>query len=234
MFSFRLLVLSLTALLVAPLPLSAETRYVSDRLIITLRSGPATDAPTLTTLESDTPLELLEDLGRFLRVRIPDGREGYVLSQYVLTVPPKTVQLARLERERDELLQTIAKLEQAQTMSVPEREAARKAETAKAAELQQQAEQLGKDLAQANSQVQEVTARYEAMKKASGEVEINLQERERLQEQNDRLTAEIDTLESANESMLRTTMIRWFLAGGGVLLVGWLAGKLSRPKRRGF
>lgn len=234
MFSFRLLVLALTALLVAPLPLSAETRYVSDRLIITLRSGPATDAPTLTTLESDTQLELLEDLGRFLRVRIPDGRVGYVLSQYVLTVPPKTVQLARLEQERAELLQTIARLEAVQTMSVPEQEAARKAEVAKAAELQQQAEQRGKDLEQARSQVQEVTARYEALKKAAGEVEIILQERERLQEQNDRLAAEIDSLEGANESMLRTTMIRWFLAGGGVFLVGWLAGKLSRPKRRGF
>ncbi len=229
-----MLALLLTALLVGPPPVAAETRYVSDQLIIALRSGPETGAQALTTLKSDTPLDILEDLGKFLKVRIPDGREGYVLSQYVTSDQPKTLRLAGLERERDELQKKIAKLENSQKLTTSERAAELQEEVGRKAELQRQADQLTQDLAEARKDLQDVTGRYEALRKAAEDVANIVQERERLKEQNDRLAAEVESLQGANESMLRTAMIRWFLAGGGVFLVGWLAGKLSRQKRRGF
>jgi len=39
-------------------------------------------------------------------------------------------------------------------------------------------------------------------------------------------------LRQENERLSRTGMIRWFLAGAVVLLVGWMVGRVSRKKKK--
>ncbi|MDP1465893.1 SH3 domain-containing protein, partial [Klebsiella pneumoniae] len=56
-------------LLALPLAAAAETRYVSDQLVVTLRQQPADQAEVITTLRTDTPLEILADQGRYLLVQ---------------------------------------------------------------------------------------------------------------------------------------------------------------------
>ncbi|MCP4023747.1 MAG: peptide-binding protein, partial [Desulfobacteraceae bacterium] len=54
-----------------------------------------------------------------------------------------------------------------------------------------------------------------------------------LSEQNNLLSSRLERLERANNKMFKTSMIYWFLAGAGVLFLGWLIGhNVSLRKRR--
>jgi len=79
-------------------PAAAETRYVVDELVITLRLGKSTDHKILKNLKTGTPFEVLEDDDKtYIKVRTPDGLEGYVLRQYVSPEIPKKQVIEKLE-----------------------------------------------------------------------------------------------------------------------------------------
>ena len=60
-----------------------------------------------------------------------------------------------------------------------------------------------------------------------------IKENKRLQEKNSMLSREIETLKEKNKGFLKIDMIKWFLAGVGVLLLGWIIGhNISSKKRR--
>ena len=71
-------------------PVKADTRYVGDQLIITLRQGRSIKHKILKTLETGTPVEVLEEDSSYYKVRTSDGIEGYVLRQYISSNPPKS------------------------------------------------------------------------------------------------------------------------------------------------
>jgi len=230
----RLLVLTLSWLLFLVAAAPAETRYVNDQLIIDLRTDPSPDSQVTTTLKTDAPLEVLGESGRFLKVRTETGAVGYVLSQYVTTALPKSLQLARLTREREDLQRKLNQLEEAQTKTGSELEAARRQQEDLSRELQTKLSATEQELETTHHQLEVVTSKYESLQKDAGNVAAIVDERDRLQQETEHLTAELAELRAENSSLLRTGMIQWFLAGGGVFFFGWVIGKLSRKKRRGF
>ena len=74
----------------------AETRYVSDRLEIQMRTGKGTQFRILRMLPSGTALEILEvdQENGYSRVRTPSGVEGWVLSRYLMARPAARDQVA--------------------------------------------------------------------------------------------------------------------------------------------
>ncbi|BCR05862.1 signal transduction protein [Desulfuromonas versatilis] len=211
----------------------AETRYVSDQLIITLRAGKGSEYQIVKTLKTDTPVEVLEEDREYVRVRTQEGAEGYVLKQYLSRDIPKTQVIARLEAEIAGLRGKIDDIEQRRTELASQFKDNRQSHAASESELQEQADALAQKLAQAETELQAVTGRYDELRSKSENVLQLAQEAERLEEENHRILAEVEQLRQENESLLRTGMLQWFLAGGGVFFVGWIAGKLSRKKKRG-
>ena len=83
------------------MPALAAGRYVSDELVIMMRSGQGEQYKIIKMLKAGTPLEVLEEGDAYLQVRAPDGTEGYVLKQFTSTDTPKPIIIARLQkRER--------------------------------------------------------------------------------------------------------------------------------------
>ena len=78
---------------------SAETRYVSDLLVITVRSAKGNNYETLETLITATPVEILEEDKTYVKVRTPKGNEGYILKQYITKELPKATQIKQLQGE---------------------------------------------------------------------------------------------------------------------------------------
>jgi len=206
---------------------AAETRYVSDQLVITLRQGKGADYKILKTLKTGTPVELLGDSGTYLKVRTADGTEGYVLSQYIMSDPPKALLVTNLKRENSELKNTKnnlqSQLEEVQAKYVRE-----------FSQLNKKAAAVSQDLQQVQERESTITEKYNTLVAQSENIVQTTEERDQLRKANTKLQAEVKELRARNEKISDTRMIKWFLAGGGVFLLGWLIGKISRKKRSRF
>jgi SH3 domain protein len=221
----RPLILSFFALmLIFPsLPALAATGYVTDQIVLTLRSGPSEQAETLDHLKTDTRVEILTEEGRYARVRTEDGKEGFVQKQFLTDQTPKLLVINRQSKEIETLHARI------------------KAATGSDAQVQQQLSDLQalntqqeKELQTALASLEKLTHEYQQLLDASGNLLQTTQERDQLKEENIALTAEAVTLRDENTDLLTTGSIKWFLAGAGVLLFGWFMGKISRKKHRPF
>lgn len=80
---------------------TAENRFVSDVINLSIRERPANDAGVIGQVSSGESVEVLETLGpeSFTRIRDANGREGWVTSRYLTTEPAARVQLAKAEAE---------------------------------------------------------------------------------------------------------------------------------------
>jgi SH3 domain protein len=210
----------------------AQTRYVTDQLIITLREMPDDASPSIRTLRTDTAVELLEEGETYLKVRTNDGAEGYVKKQYFTEETPKTTIVAGLKIERDRLQQEVNALKG----RVKELQSGNAAGTA---ELEQSLAEQTRQLAQSRKEAETASAELAALQKkfttleqSAGNVLQVVGEREKLLTDNERMTAELETLQGENAWLVRTTIAKWALTGAGILFVGWIMGKASRTRRR--
>jgi SH3 domain protein len=216
-----LFLVSLLATLVAG-TVTAETRYISDTLLVTVRSNTTDDYQVLGRLLSNAPVTILSEQGNFYQLRTADGIEGYVPKQYITADPPDTLiieqlqaQIAALEEDNRQLQARYTELQHANE------------DVAETAELVVQLEETRTNL-------QRVTEEYENLRESSADVLTLYENNQLLEEQNQSLNREVQVLREENSSFHRSNMIQWFLAGAGVFLGGWLIGKISRQKTRSF
>jgi len=77
----------------------AETMYVTDRLYLSLREAPDLEQPLGALIESDTRVEVLETEDDWAKVALGDGRMGWVMRKYLVTDPPKSLIIEKLEEQ---------------------------------------------------------------------------------------------------------------------------------------
>lgn len=220
---FRVRNLSLTALLIFLLvsPALAETRYVVDQLVVNLRDSKGNQYKTLKNLKTGTPLEILEEDNTFVKARVKSGEEGYILRQYVTKKTPGPIIIAKLEREQARLKKELEQLKKSSASQI---------------ELKNSAEdeltELDKALKQSQQEMKLLAEKYENLRFKSEHIVQLAEERDMLDTEHEKLSVEVQELRKENEGFQRSSAIRWFLAGGGVFLFGWLIGKISRKNRR--
>jgi SH3 domain protein len=200
----------------------AATQYVSDQITVLLRRGPGTEYKILKNMQTGTRLEVLEEGEEYFFVRLGDGTEGYVLRQYLSADLPKTVVIARLNKEKDRLKSLIEEVKAGAGGWIKEKD-----------ELQRQLADVQQALQGEKAKRLDVTKNYESLQEGARNVTDLLSEKDRLLAENEQQAAELKKLRQENDKILRKALINWFLAGAGVLFVGWLIGQRSR-KRRGF
>ncbi|MEE9542546.1 MAG: TIGR04211 family SH3 domain-containing protein [Thermodesulfobacteriota bacterium] len=218
-------------LLAVPATLYADTRYVSDKLIITMRRGAGNEFMIVKTLTTGTPLKILKEKEKYLKVSTTDGTEGWVLKQYITTDIPKTAVINSLQREIEKLKVNIKRL-------VSERNTVKKKFGEEQGLRQGDAKTQERKLNKANNQIyslnkklKETTNKYKALVKNSGGVIKITNERDRLNKENQRLNGENRELTGKNKSLTKKNTFYWFLAGAGVLFLGWVVGQFSKRKR---
>lgn len=200
---------------------SAKTLYVSDQLLITFREGKGTKYRVIRTLKTGTPVEVLEENKEYFKVRIKNGQEGYVLKQYLTDETPKAQVIASLRKEIEKLKTKLDTADSGQAEI-----------SSKLTESQDQQRQVSRQLDETTTALQKLQTQYDDLSRKSKKVVEIADERDRLASENNQLSSELIGLREENRTLLRTAMIQWFLAGGGVFFVGWLSGKVSRKKRR--
>ena len=192
----------------------AETKYVSDTLEVTMRSGPSTGHKITKMLKSGTPLTVLEtdrDAG-YARVRT-GSREGWVLLRYLMNQPAAKDQLA-------EALETIkvmkAGASTAQTDLIALREAHQK---------------LQRDARRLTNENQSLSKELSSIKKTAANA-LNLDsENKKLSKEFLSLERNHQLLQQQTEALKDRREKDWFIAGAGVLIVGMILGFVI-PKMR--
>ena len=206
--------LFLVGLLLPILVEAQTTQYVSDHLVITMRSGQGSQYQILKTLPSGTRLEILEtsDTG-YTKVRNADGVEGWVLSLYLSPEPIAKEKLAVAQGRLQRLKEKNAELKQELT------------------ELQKSHRELEAERATLASKTESASAEVERLNQVAAQpILLDKQNRE-LKQQNVSLEKELQLLQQENQSLKDSSQREWFIAGAGVLLGGLLLG-LIVPKLR--
>lgn len=205
----------ITTLLLLPTLALAETAFVVDRLVVAVRKDKGFNSPVVGRVTSLDQVELTARDGKWSKVKIEDGTEGWMPGRYLVTEPPKALRLAELEQKNADLESRITELtdENAQL-------------SGRLTDLAQQAE----------SRPSQSQADLDKM--AAVEVELSGEMAE-LKDRYDSAKAELDRLRKEAESLRKTAdaglsgrRLKWFIAGGAVLLGGWLAGLLVGRRRR--
>ena len=212
-------------------PAHADRRYVSDTLIITLREGQGSEYEAIRTLKTGTPIEVLEESGRYLRVRTEEGEEGWVAKHYISSELPKSLIIAGLKQEASRLGARVEELEKRQTLLLDQLKEAERSHDSKVKELEKNADNYREEISRTTMELKQITENYNTLLDQSKNVLELTSEHDRLQAENAKLDTEMVRLKQENARLRSTGMLRWFLAGAGVFLIGLIAGKVSRKKK---
>jgi SH3 domain protein len=204
----------LIGILILPAASRAETAYVSEEFEITMRTGPGADRKIISMIKSGNALEILEKGEEWSMVRIPNGKEGWVLNRYITASQPSSMVLERVRKDYDVLA--------AKYKDVKER----------FDQLDVQKKATDADLSQIRRNLDELSAEYETLKKESSDF---LKLKQRHQEMTAELEAEKTRsakLDEENLQMKHDRIFQWVLTGGGIMLVGFFIGLFSSSRRK--
>lgn len=187
---------------------AAETRYISDELEVTLRTGRTTQHQIVRMLKSGTAVEVIasDTESGYTKVRTPAGAEGWVLTRYLDTSPSARQQL-------DELQRRLATLE-IENKQLKEQSNAFKEQNKAAGQQQQSLEEGKRHLEQELANI----------RKTAGSALALESENKRLKEQYLNLQSEVQTLQQENITLKDRSEREWFVRGAAVVVVGILIG----------
>ncbi len=144
----------------APAVWAAEDAFVTDHLQLGMFAGAKASGTRIATLESGEKVQILERVGRYAKVRDPDGRTGWVKAAFLVGKPPAVVRIVKLESDNERLTQALAeaRVRLAEPEAIAEREKAALQQALDEANRRlQQAEQtatrLGEELEQARTEL---------------------------------------------------------------------------------
>lgn len=187
----------------------AAEKYVNDIVYVPLRAGPGNQYRILHQgLRTGTRLTILEDdAGQgFSRVAMSDGTEGYIRVQYLMELKPAR---ERLPEEQEKNRQLTAQLSQVQAQL-------RQAE----AELQS----VKDNLKNTSTMLDEKTTELVSLREATAEPLALDRRNKQLMEESQRYKNQVEVVEAENAQLIRNNNIRWYLYGGGTILVGIILG----------
>ena len=192
----------------------AETMYVTDMLKLTLRSGPSLEHKILAVIESGQQVEVLEPGEDWSLVRTAGEKEGYVLTRYLLPEATHNVRLEKLQSKHKALMQQAATLLEENTR------------------FKKEGRKLKSTLDVNEKALNKLRVDYEKLKAGSAEY-IELKEKfKTVSGQLAEQTKRAEALDEELRSIEINQYIKWFLAGSGVLLVGFIVGFSVRRQRR--
>ncbi|MDQ6992911.1 MAG: TIGR04211 family SH3 domain-containing protein [Mariprofundus sp.] len=174
----------------------AETRYIVDQAMLPMRSGQGTSFKITSMLPSGMAVKVLEtSKGGYTRIRDAKGKEGWILSRYLMATPAARERLGRIELELTKLNELKDK---------------KKALETERGQLRQANDKLEKDMAllhKTAANAVQIAEDNRVMKIANGEAKL-----------------ELESLRQQTREIRSGTQQRWFMLGGGAILLGLILG----------
>ena len=212
-FSYSLI--SVVSLVMSPVLVQAETQYVTDRLVITVRTGESSEYQVIKTLATGARVEVLEksDSG-YSRIRTEDETEGWVRSQYLIPEPTARERLNGIKTELKETKAEFSKLQKTYSS------------------LNKDHVILSKKYAQLNAAKNKQDAELQRISEVAKQPIILDRQNRKLQHANINLEKALQRITQENNSLKDGSQREWFIVGALVLFIGVVLG-LVLPKLRG-
>ncbi len=204
--SFLLLTIWVLWIITAGLTSAAETKYISDIIQITMRTGPGIDHRVIAMVQSGDVVKVLEEGVEWSRVQLPSGKEGWVLNRFLTAETPNQHKLEQLIDTHDKLETKVEKL------------------LAENRRLKNENETIKNNLESKSQNLNNLNQEYQSLATESADF---IQLKKTCKKLSDQLTHQIKVSSELSEQtrkLKRDKRIKWFLGGAGVVFIGFLIG----------
>ena len=192
---------------------AAKVEYVSDELVINMRSGKGNSFKIIKIVKSGTPLTILEQDSGYTRAKTPQGVEGWVLSRFLVKTPVAKTLLAKAQQDVAQMKEKYDSMVTELSTIKAERDTLSSSEN----KLLSNKENLNVELAK----LKKIAARPMQLEAENAQLRNDLV---KIESENRLLKQEYQTLEDNSDQ-------EWFMTGAGVLFGGMILG-LIFPKLR--
>ncbi|MBU1139665.1 MAG: TIGR04211 family SH3 domain-containing protein [Proteobacteria bacterium] len=208
------LLLTFSTLLFWQTPVFAKALYVKPSSEVVVRRGQGNEYKIIAMVNDGASVEFLEEDESYAKVRLADGKEGWMLKRFLSEDPPLEEVVTALRTEKEEMKQ-------------------------KTNELMQKLEEVSSTLARTETERDSILTernqlmtQHHALQRDTANVVQTKTDLVKTAKENALLVTELNAVKQENNSLKKNNAIKWFLAGGGVLLIGILFGKVSGQSRR--
>jgi SH3 domain protein len=206
--------LQFTAVLCSATEVVAASRYVKPSAEVVLRRGEGREYKVIGMVKDGVAVELLETRDSYALVRLANGKEGWMLKRFLSVDPPLSTIVESLRAENDKMKQREAEVTQ-------------KFEETSATLIQTET-----DLKSAILERDQIRTEYQDLERDTADVIQIKDNMLKVTQENELLVEELTALKTANSGLNNDKSINWFMAGGGVLLVGMFIGRLTSKSRK--
>ena len=207
-------------LMLASLPVlptfAADIRFVSPTIEVPVRRGQGTEYKILKLVKDGDRVELLKVNEAWAQVKVDNGTIGWMPKRYLSSEAPplKLVQMLRSENEQ-----------------LKNRDTERENELT---ELKDLHNSTSGELSACIAERDTIRTQYQTLQADTADVIALKNKMTATAREIEQVRATLNSVQQLNNELKRKTAITWFLAGGGVLMIGWIIGLItcrSRKKR---
>lgn len=206
---------ALLGLLLAAATGLAETKYVTQDLTITLRTGPGTDRKIIAFPGAGDSLEVVTPGEEYSEVRTSGGKQGFVLTRYLTAKEPPDRVLARLQHQYQQVLEKYEALKN------------------KSSQLSGDNQGLSGELTKTKRELEQLTIEHETLKAESKQyLELKAKYTKAVKDAAE-ARAKSDKVDKELQQLYSSQINTGLLYGGGLIVLGFITGFIvKRPKRR--
>ncbi len=197
----------------------AKTMYIKPIQELAVRRGRGIKYKIIALVETGASVQVLEQTNDYAKIRLQNGKEGWLLKRFLDHTPPPKLRLETTTKENSRLREQ-------------KKEAIRKAAEA-IASLEETQAQLKSVLAERNTLLEN----YQQLQRDTADVMQLKNSQEETARLNAELSEQINSIKDENAVLKKEKNLDWFITGAVVLLIGFLLGKipsLRNRKRRGY
>ena len=192
----------------------ASTLYVTEDFEITMRTGPGVDRKIIALIRSGQRVEEVSKSEEWTQIRLPSDKTGWVLTRYLSPNEPCALVKDRLQAEFNQLQTEKDEL------------------ATKNIDLEAENQRLEAQLASTQASLERVTGDFDSLKAESTDFLKLKTQFKKVTAELDETKTKADKFEDETGRLLRNQNIKWFLAGAGVILIGFIIGFSSRRQKR--
>jgi SH3 domain protein len=208
------LFLPFSTILFSGTPVLAKTSYVKPSSEVVVRKGQGIKYKIVAVVKDGVSVEFLEEGDSYAKVRLANGKEGWMLKRFLSDEPPLKQVVASLRTEKEKMKR-------------------------KEIEVGQKLKEVSSTLARTETEFDAILAErdqirtdYQNLQQDTANVVQTKNDLLKTVKENESLLQKLASVEQENNSLKKNTAIKWFLSGGGVLLVGMFIGMRSSKSRR--